>query len=415
MAIVVQKFGGSSVANPDRIKAVARRVVETKKQGHQVVVVVSALGDTTDELIALARQISERPPRREMDMLLATGEQISIALLAMAINELGMPVISLTGAQGGIITDGSHTKARILQVQPERVQNELAAGKIVIVAGFQGITEAQDITTLGRGGSDTTAVALAAALRADVCEIFTDVDGVYTADPRVVPKARKLLDVSYGEMLEMASLGAVVLQPRSVEYASQHGVVVHVRSSFNHSEGTIVREERIVEKDMVVVGVAHDVNVAKVTIVNVPDRPGVAYRIFSRLAEAQVNVDMIVQTTKQQNTADLIFTISRDDLALAKEIVEQVAADLGAERVLVDDNVAKVSIVGAGMVSNPGVAAKMFEALAANDINIMVISTSEIKVSCLVQAGDVLKAVRAVHDAFGLAEQESAVGGGAAL
>jgi len=415
LAIVVQKFGGSSVANPDRIKAVARRVVETKKQGHQVVVVVSALGDTTDELIALARQISERPPRREMDMLLATGEQISIALLAMAINELGMPVISLTGAQGGIITDGSHTKARILQVQPERVQNELAAGKIVIVAGFQGITEAQDITTLGRGGSDTTAVALAAALRADVCEIFTDVDGVYTADPRVVPKARKLLDVSYGEMLEMASLGAVVLQPRSVEYASQHGVVVHVRSSFNHSEGTIVREERIVEKDMVVVGVAHDVNVAKVTIVNVPDRPGVAYRIFSRLAEAQVNVDMIVQTTKQQNTADLIFTISRDDLALAKEIVEQVAADLGAERVLVDDNVAKVSIVGAGMVSNPGVAAKMFEALAANDINIMVISTSEIKVSCLVQAGDVLKAVRAVHDAFGLAEQESAVGGGAAL
>ncbi len=409
MAIVVQKFGGSSVANPDRIKAVAKRVVETKALGNQVVVVVSALGDTTDELIELARQISDRPPRREMDMLLATGEQISIALLAMAINELGEPVISLTGAQGGIITDGTHTKAKILQINPERVRKELDAGKIVIVAGFQGITSTQDITTLGRGGSDTTGVALAAALKANVCEIFTDVDGVYTADPRVVPSARKLLDVSYGEMLEMASLGAGVLQPRSVEFASQYGVSIHVRSSFNHTEGTIVREERVVEKDMVVVGVAHDVNVAKVTIVNVPDRPGVAYRIFSKLAEDQVNVDMIVQTTKQQNTADLIFSISRDDLRRAKEIVDEVAKDLGAEKVLVDDNVAKVSIVGAGMVSNPGVAAKMFEALATNDINIMVISTSEIKVSCLVQAGDVLKAVRVIHDAFGLERVEQGV------
>lgn len=410
MAIVVQKFGGSSVANPDRIKAVAKRVVETKSSGNQVVVVVSALGDTTDELIELARQISERPPRREMDMLLATGEQVSIALLAMAIYELGVPVISLTGAQGGIITDNAHTKAKILRVNPERVKSELDAGKVVIVAGFQGITSTQDITTLGRGGSDTTAVALAAALKADVCEIFTDVDGVFTADPRVEPTARKLLDVSYGEMLEMASLGAGVLQPRSVEFASQYGVIIHVRSSFNHSEGTIVREERALEKDMVVVGVAHDVNVAKVTIVNVPDRPGVAHRIFSQLAKDQINVDMIVQTTTQQNTADLIFTINRDDLARAKDVVDVVAKELGAEKVIVDDNVAKVSIVGAGMVSNPGVAAKMFEALAESDINIMVISTSEIKVSCLVQASDVLKAVRVIHEAFGLSKVEQGIG-----
>ena len=404
MGIVVQKFGGSSVATPERIKRVAKRVVETRGKGADVVVVVSALGDTTDELIALAKQITDRPPRREMDMLLATGEQVSIALLAMAINDLGHPVISLTGAQGGIITDNTHTKAKILKVNPERVKQELAEGKIVIVAGFQGITSTQDITTLGRGGSDTTAVALAAALKAEVCEIFTDVDGVYTADPRVVQSARKLADVSYGEMLEMASLGALVLQPRSVEFGSQYGVPIHVRSSFNYNEGTIVREERVVEKDMVVVGVAHDVNVAKVTIVDVPDRPGVAYRIFSALAQDGINVDMIVQSTKQESTTDLLFTVSRDDLPRAKEIVEGVAAGLGAQRVLVDDNVGKVSIVGAGMVSNPGVAAKMFEALAQADINIMVISTSEIKVSCLVRADDVLRAVRVVHEAFGLHE-----------
>ncbi len=402
MGIIVQKFGGSSVANPERIKVVAERVVETARQGESVVVVVSALGDTTDELIELARQITGSPPRREMDMLLSTGEQISIALLAMAINELDHPVISLTGAQGGIITDGTHTKAKILQINTERVGQELESGKIVIVAGFQGITSTQDITTLGRGGSDTTAVALAAALGAEVCEIYTDVDGVYTADPRVVQSARKLTDVSYGEMLEMASLGALVLQPRAVEFGSLYRVPIHVRSSFNHQEGTLVREERVVERDMVVVGVAHDVNVAKVTLVDVPDRPGVAYRIFSALAAESINVDMIVQTTKQGQTADLLFSVSRDELPRAREIVSAVADELGAERILVDDNVAKVSIVGAGMVSNPGVAAKMFEALSKNDINIMVISTSEIKVSCLVQADDVLKAVRVVHDAFGL-------------
>jgi len=411
----VQKFGGSSVANPERIKRVARRVIETRQKGAEVVVVVSALGDTTDELIALARQITDNPPRREMDMLLATGEQVSIALLAMAIHDLGHPVVSLTGAQGGIITDNTHTKAKILQVNPERVRQELAAGKIVIVAGFQGITSTQDITTLGRGGSDTTAVALAAALKADVCEIFTDVDGVYTADPRVVPSARKLADISYGEMLEMASLGALVLQPRAVEFGSQYNVPIHVRSSFNYNEGTLVREERVVERDMVVVGVAHDVNVAKVTLVDVPDRPGVAYRIFSALAEDGINVDMIVQTTKQANTTDLLFSVSRDDLRRAKEIVEQVAQELGAERVLVDDNVGKVSIVGAGMVSNPGVAAKMFEALAKADINIMVISTSEIKISCLVRADDVLRAVRVIHEAFGLSQESAKAAGEAGM
>ena len=407
MSILVQKFGGSSVANPDRIKAVARRVVEAKDRGDDVVVVVSALGDTTDELIALARQISERPPKREMDMLLSTGEQVSIALLAMAIHELGRPVVSLTGAQGGIITDTTHTKAKILQINTERIERELSQGKIVIVAGFQGVTPGDDITTLGRGGSDTTAVALAAALKARECEIYTDVDGVYTADPRVVPSARKLADVSYGEMLEMASLGALVLQPRAVEFGAMYGVPIHVRSSFNREIGTYVREERVVEKDMVVIGVAHDVNVAKVGILDVPDRPGVASRIFSALAAEAINVDMIVQTTKEQQTTDMLFSVSRDDLARAKEIVEQVAAELGAKGVIVNDNVAKVSIVGAGMVSNPGVAARMFEALAKNDINIQVISTSEIKISCLVKAEDALKAVRAVHEAFGLSQPET--------
>src|SRR5690606_28126299 len=394
VAIVVQKFGGSSVANPERIKAVAKRVVEAKDRGDDVVVVVSALGDTTDELIALARQISERPPKREMDMLLATGEQVSIALLAMAIHELGRPVVSLTGGQGGIITDATHTKAKILHVNTDRVRRELAAGKIVIVAGFQGVTPDYDITTLGRGGSDTTAVALAAALKARECEIYTDVDGVYTADPRVVPSARKLADISYGEMLEMASLGALVLQPRAVEVGAMYNVPIHVRSSFSRETGTLVREERVVEKDLVVTGVAHDVNVAKVGILDVPDRPGVAYRIFSALAQEAINVDMIVQTTKEQQTTDMLFSVSRDDLARAKEIVEAVAKELGARDVIVNDNVAKVSIIGAGMVSNPGVAARMFEALAKADINIQVISTSEIKVSCLVRAEDVLKAVR---------------------
>lgn len=414
MSIVVQKFGGSSVANPDRIKKVAQRVVRAKQDGHQVVVVVSALGDTTDDLISLAGQITDRPPKREMDMLLSTGEQVSIALLAIAIDALGLPVVSLTGGQGGIRTDGVYTKARITHIDPERIHHELDSGKIVIVAGFQGISEWNDITTLGRGGSDTTAVALAAALKADVCEIYTDVDGVYTADPRVVKEARKLDEISYGEMLEMASLGAVVLQPRSVEFAAQYGVRIHVRSSFNDHTGTIVQEANRMEKEMVVSGVAHDTNVAKIVVIDVPDRPGVASRIFSALAADGINVDMIVQTTKQTNTTDLLFTVTQDELNRATEIVEGVSQELGAQGVIHSRGVAKVSIVGAGMMSNPGVAARMFQTLAANDINIQVISTSEIKVSCLIDASLAETAVKAIHEAFNLSanrlRQESVAG-----
>ena len=404
MGIIVQKFGGSSVKNAERIKAVAQRVTAAREAGWQVVVVLSAMGDTTDELIAKAQQITSRPPRREMDMLLSTGEQISIALLAMAIDDMGYPVVSLTGAQVGIVTDSVHTKARIQNVGTSRVEKELADGRIVIVAGFQGINTENDITTLGRGGSDTTAVALAAALRADVCEIYTDVDGVYTADPRIISNARKLSDISYGEMLEMASLGAVVLQPRSVEYAAMNDVRILVRNSYNGNDGTYVQGERQMEKDMLVVGIAHDINVAKISITGLPDKPGVAYRIFSRMAAEGLNVDMIVQTNKEGARADITFSISRDDAQRALEITEQIKTELGAEAVLIDKTLAKVSIVGAGMVTNPGVAARMFEALAEQEINIHIISTSEIKVSCLIDEGRVKDAVKVVHDKFGLAE-----------
>jgi aspartate kinase len=402
MRILVQKYGGSSVKDADRIKAVAARIVKARDEGYSVITVVSAMGDTTDELIAKAKQITTRPPRREMDMLLSTGEQISIALLAMAIDSLGYPVVSLTGPQVGIYTDNVHTKARIQRIDPTRLQKELTEGRIVIVAGFQGINQENDITTLGRGGSDTTAVAIAGAINAEACEIYTDVDGVYTADPRIVRDARKLTDISYGEMLEMASLGAVVLQPRSVEYGAMHKVRIHVRNSYNFNPGTFVQEERQVEKDMLVVGVAHDTNVAKIAILNVPDHPGVAYRIFSRLAAEGINVDMIVQTNKERNVTDMVFSTSRDDAARVKEISEMVAKDLGAGEVLVDDTVAKISIVGAGMVSNPGVAARMFETLAEEQINIQVISTSEIKVSCLISAEHVVRAAQALHRKFGL-------------
>lgn len=402
MRILVQKYGGSSVKDVDRIKAVATRVAKARDEGYSVITVVSAMGDTTDELITKAKQITARPPRREMDMLLSTGEQISISLLAMAIDALGYPVVSLTGPQVGIFTDSVHTKARIQRVDTTRLQKELDEGRIVIVAGFQGINQENDITTLGRGGSDTTAVALAAAIGAEACEIYTDVDGVYTADPRIVKDARKLTDISYGEMLEMASLGAVVLQPRSVEYGAMHGVRIHVRNSYNANPGTFVQEERQVEKDMLVVGVAHDINVAKIAILNVPDRPGVAYRIFSRLAAEGINVDMIVQTNKERNVTDLVFSTSRDDAPRVKEIAQSVASDLGTTEVLVDDSVAKISIVGAGMVSNPGVAARMFEALAEEEINIQVISTSEIKISCLISAEHVKRAAITLHRKFGL-------------
>ena len=405
MALYVQKFGGTSVATAERIRRVAARIAQTYRAGHQVVVVVSAMGHTTDELIQLAHQVSPRPPRRELDMLLATGEQVSIALVAMALNDLQVPAISLTGAQVGIQTDGMFTRARIQHISTQRLRQELDRGRVVVVAGFQGVTPEWDITTLGRGGSDTTAVALAAALGADECEIYTDVDGVYTADPRLVAQARLLERVGHSEMLEMASLGAVVLHPRAVEIAAQHGVVVHVRSSFHEREGTRVVPDSRLEKLMVVSGVTHDANVAKVVIIDVPDRPGVAYRIFSALAEQGINVDMIVQTAKQQQTTDLLFTVARTDLAQTLEITRQVATQLGTQDVRYDDTVAKVSIVGAGMVSNPGVAARMFGALAESQINIQAISTSEIKVSCLIEERHLVRAVQAVHEAFGLGRE----------
>lgn len=405
MNIVVQKYGGSSLATPEQIKNIAGRIVASHKTGAGVVAVVSAMGDTTDDLIALARQLSPDPPQREMDMLLSTGEQISCALLAIAINALGETAISLTGPQVGIITDETHMRAKILQIDPSRVHAELSRGKIAIVAGFQGLSrQGMEITTLGRGGSDATAVALAASLGASVCEIYTDVPGVLTADPRIVPNARRLQDISYGEMLEMASLGAAVLQPRSVEIAAHYGVAVHVRSSFASETGTFVRGQKRMEQDMVVVGVAHDTNVAKIVVTDVPDNPGAAGRLFGALAAEHVNVDMIVQSTKQENTTDMLFTVTRDDLEKTLAVSSRVASELGATGVLHTLELGKVSIVGAGMVSNPGVAARMFKALAANDINIQVISTSEIKVSCLIELDAVPRAVRAIHEAFALDE-----------
>jgi len=400
--LIVQKYGGSSVATPERIRRVAGRVVETKRQGHRVVVVVSAMGDTTDHLIELAHQVSANPPDREMDMIMATGEQVSIALLAMAIRDLGEEAVSLTGGQVGILTDEVHTKARIQKVDTARLQAELAAGRIPVVAGFQGVTSDNEITTLGRGGSDTTAVALAAALGADLCEIYTDVDGVYTADPRIVPAARKLSAISHDEMLELACLGAVVLHPRAVELAKLYGIPLHVRCTFNEHTGTLLKEETALEKSLVVTGVAHDLNVAKIGIFDVPDRPGMARHIFKALADENINVDMIIQSSTRSGVADISFTVGRTDLARALAVVERVVAEIGARGYTHDDEVAKVSIVGAGMISKPGVAALMFEALAEEGINIEMISTSEIKVSCVIRTGEAERAVRALHRKFGL-------------
>ncbi len=408
MALIVQKYGGSSVATPEKIKNVARRVINTREQGNEVVVVVSAMGDTTDELLDLAAKVTENPSKREIDMLISTGEQVSIALLSMAIQDQGCPVISLTGAQVGILTNKVHTKARIVSVDSERIRAELALGKIVIVAGFQGINENNDITTLGRGGSDTTAVALAAALAADVCEIFTDVDGVYSADPRIIPDARKLATISYDEMLEMASLGAVVLQPRAVEYAKHYNVVVHVRSTFTENPGTIVKEVDKVEKELVVSGVTCDRKVAKLAILEVPDRPGVACQVFEALAEAQVTVDMIIQSIQRELINDISFTVAADDLRQAVQTMQRLGAVIGAKGVVYDDSVAKVSIVGAGLGGNPVVAAKMFRALADEGINIEMISTSEIKISCLIQEKYANQAVAAIHAKFNLGNGGSA-------
>ncbi|QGG47746.1 aspartate kinase [Heliorestis convoluta] len=405
MPIVVQKFGGSSVANAERIKRVARRVVETKEAGNQVIVVVSAMGDSTDDLIELANQINEKqkPQAREMDMLLATGEQVSIALLAMAIAQLGHEAVSLTGPQAGVMTESVHCKARIVDIRTERLQKELEAGRIVIVAGFQGLTANGDIATLGRGGSDTSAVALAVAIGAQVCEIFTDVDGVYTTDPRVVPRAQKLSRITYDEMLELASLGAQVLHPRSVELGKAYKMPIHVRSSFNHNDGTMVQEaEGDMEKELMVSGVTYDMNVVKVGLFDVPDRPGIARILFTALAKAHVNVDMIIQSAMHNERNDISFTVGQSDQEVAVAVVQQVKEEIGAGGVIYDDKVAKVSIVGAGMISRPGVAALMFEAISEEGINIEMISTSEIKVSCVIVAEDAKRAVQAIHRKFEL-------------
>ena len=400
--LVVQKYGGSSVANPERIKRVAARIIETKRQGHNVVVVVSAMGDTTDELIDLMKQINDSPSEREMDMLLSTGEQISVALLAMAIESMGEKAVSLTGAQVGIVTDNIHTKAKIIDVHTERLKAELKAGNIVVVAGFQGISVNKDITTLGRGGSDTSAVAVAAVLRAGLCEIFTDVDGVYTADPRIVPQARKLDVVSFDEMLELSHLGAGVLHPRSVELAKKYKVPLHVRSSFNHNQGTVLKEVEEMEGLNVVTGVAHDNNVAIVGIFDVPDEPGIAMKIFNALSDANINVDVIVQSAMRNNINDIAFTVTKDELMKTLAVVKDSQEKVGYKEYSCDDKVAKVSIVGAGMASHYGVAARMFEALAEQDVNIEMISTSDIKVSCIINSDDTEKAVKALHKKFEL-------------
>lgn len=409
MAVIVQKYGGTSVGTPERIRAVAERIVAASEAGNRLVAVVSAMGDVTDELVSLAAQINPEPPEREMDMLLATGEQVSIALLAMAIHALGHEAISFTGPQVGIVTDHGHTKAKILEVRADRVRAALAEGRIVIVAGFQGMTEDGQITTLGRGGSDTTAVAVAAGIGADVCEIYTDVDGVYTADPRVVPDARKIDTISYEEMLELAASGAGVLNLRSVEFARNHGVVIHCRSSFTGVPGTIVKEADASMEQAIISGVAHDTSEAKVTIRDLPDRPGVAAAVFTKLAEANVNVDMIIQNVSEAGTTDISFTTPKADLVRARRAADAIVAELGAREWLVDESIAKVSLVGAGMKTHPGVAAQMFRALAAAGVNIDLIATSTIRITCVVQASQVDEAVRALHDSFGLSEGDVTV------
>jgi aspartate kinase len=403
MGMIVQKYGGSSVADAAKIRGVARRVIETAKAGHGVVVVVSAMGKTTDGLIRLAHKITAAPPEREMDMLLATGEQVSIALLAMAIDALGHKARSFTGEQAGIRTDAAHTRARIVGIDSDKVRHALDDGYVAIVAGFQGVTEGDDITTLGRGGSDLTAVALAAALQADVCEIYTDVDGVYTADPNIVPEARKLDRISYDEMLEMASLGAKVLQSRSVEFAKKYGVPVHVRSTFKRKPGTLVTREDPNMEAVVVTGIAHDRGQAKVTIRGVPDRPGIAAQVFGTVADHGIVVDMIVQNVSRDGMTDISFTVPRGDRPTVVATLEDIAKKIGAESVTSDDRIAKVSIVGVGMRSHSGVAARMFRALSREGVNIHMISTSEIAVSCVIEDKYVELAVRALHDTFELA------------
>ena len=432
--LIVQKYGGSSVANPERIKNVARRVVDYKKKGNDLVVVVSALGDTTDELIELAAKISDNPPEREMDMLLSTGEQISVALLAMAIQELGVEAISLTGSQVGIITDTVHTRARIVKIEAQKLRQELKKGRIVIVAGFQGMTPEQDITTLGRGGSDLSAVALAKTLEADECEIYTDVEGIFTADPRVEPRARKLEAITYDEMLEMASLGAQVMQARSIEVAKKFDVPIHVRSSFSRKRGTMIIKEVKNMEDVLVTGVTLNKNESKITVCDVPDKPGIAARIFTQLSEGGINVDMIVQNVSHTKQTDISFTVPKNDGARAIRLTKKAASGLGYGKpnhghlasglgygkpnhghlasglgelqVLEDSDIARISIVGVGMKTHSGVAAKMFETLADEKINIEMISTSEISISCIIKKKFAEAALRALHQKFGLGHRK---------
>ncbi len=402
MALIVQKYGGSSIANPERIKKVAKRIVADRRRGKQLVVVVSALGDTTDRLIKLAHQVTDEPADREIDVLVSTGEQISVSLLAMAIQSLHAQAISFTGPQVGIVTDSSHTRARILSINTKRIKEELKRGGIVIVAGFQGSDVKDNITTLGRGGSDLTAVALAGMLKADCCEIYTDVEGVYTADPKIVPRARKLRALSYDEMLEMASLGAQVLQNRAVEVAKKFNVPIRVRSSFSGGRGTLItREVKSMEK-VVVSEVTLNKDEAKVSLRGVPDRPGIAARVFKRIADKDINIDMIIQNVGSRGISDISFTVIKEDLKKTLAVAERVSKDIGARKVNSNEDIAKVSVVGVGMRSHSGIAAQMFAALAAQGINIEMISTSEIKISCIIRKKYAEKAVRAIHAKFGL-------------
>jgi len=415
--LIVQKYGGTSLASAERTRAVAQRVVAAAATGDSVCVVASAMGDTTDDLLRLAVEVSPDPHPRELDMLLTAGERISMALLSMAIRDLGREAISFTGSQAGIMTDASHGKALIVDIRSRRVLEALEQGKIAIVAGFQGVSSELEVTTLGRGGSDTTAVALAAALGASVCEIYTDVEGVFTADPRIVPAARRLIRLSYEEMLELAASGARVLALRSVEYARNHGVVVHVRSSFADNDGTFIGEEVGEMEQAIISGIAHDGSQAKVTIQAVPDQPGIAARIFRSLADEGANVDMIVQNVSAEGRTDVSFTLPKEDLPRVEPVLARIAADVGGKGFSTDAEIAKVSLVGAGMKTHPGVVADMFDALAEADINIEIISTSSIRISCVVRSSEVERAVRVLHDRFELAEdavsvEEHPAGGG---
>ena len=401
--LVVKKFGGSSVADKERIFNVARRCIEDYEKGNDVVVVLSAMGKTTDGLIAKAHEINPNPPKREMDMLLVTGEQVSVALMAMAMSSLGVPAVSLNAAQVVMHTSSAYGSAKLKRIDTERIRHELESRRIVIVTGFQGINKYDDFTTLGRGGSDTTAVALAAALHADVCEIYTDVEGVYTADPRVVPNARKLAEVSYDEMLEFASLGAKVLHNRSVEMAKKYGVKLVVLSSLTRAEGTIVKEETKVERTLIS-GVAADASVARISVLGVENKPGITFRVFNLLAKNHINVDIIIQSVTEPGKKDISFTVAKTDLSDTMDLLRENRESLTAREIVSEEGVAKLSVIGAGMCSNPGVAAKMFEALYSADVNTEMIATSEIRITALIDERDVKRAMRAVHDAFDLAD-----------